>query len=85
MKNINEFLGFGKSRLHKILDALEIEHWNDLHTCGQSAITTLIDAIDHIEDNYNKFGKYESTENAIRDAINSALEQGGYSKFLTIE
>lgn len=85
MQNINEFLGLGKSRLRKILDALEVEHWKDLHTCGQSAITTLIDAIDHIEDNYNKFAEYESPENVIRDAINSVLDEGGYKKFLTLK
>lgn len=78
MQSINEFLGFNKSRLSKVLKALEVHHWDDLHVCGQSAITILIDAIDHIEDNYNKFGKYESTENAVRDAINNALIDCGY-------
>ena len=54
-------------------------------TNGQSAISTLINAIDYIEDNYENFGKYNSTENAVRDAINSALENGGYEKLLKFE
>ena len=85
MKTINEFLGLGKSRLSKIIDVLEVDHWNKLGADGQSAISTLINAIDYIEDNYENFGKYNSTENAVRDAINSALENGGYEKLLKFE
>ena len=79
MQNINEFLGLGKTRLQKLINALEIKHWDELHVSGQNAITTLIDAIDYIEDNYNKFAKYESIENAIRDAVNNALTESGYN------
>ena len=82
MKNINEFLGFGKTRLTKILDVLEVNHWDKLGASGQAALTTLIDAIDYIEDNYEKFGEYDNTENAIRDAINNAMKDCGYEKVL---
>ena len=82
MKNINEFLGFGKTRLTKILDVLEVNHWDKLGASGQAALTTLIDAIDYIEDNYEKFGEYDNTETAIRDAVNNALQDCGYEKVL---
>ena len=82
MKTINEFLGLGKTRLSKILDVLEVNHWDKLNSDGQAAITTLIEAIDYIEDNYEKFSKYDNTETAVRDAINNALEDCGYEKVL---
>ena len=79
MQNINEFLGLGKTRLQKLIDALEIKHWDELHVSGQHAITILIDAIDYIEDNYDKFAKYKSTENAVRDAVNNVLIESEYN------
>jgi len=86
MKTINEFLGFGnKSRLQKIIDVLEVDHWNELGVNGQSAISTLIAAIDYIEDDYERFSKYKNTENAVRDAVNGALDIGNYKKSLKFE
>ena len=52
---------------------------------GQTAIEIMCDAIDYIVDNYDKFGKYEKTENVIRDAINNTLDEYGFSHFLKIE
>lgn len=85
MKTINEFLGLGKSRLSKIIDVLEVDHWDELGVYGQGAINTLIGAIDYIEDNYENFGKYKNAETIIRDAVNSAIEINGYKKSLTFE
>lgn len=78
MDNINELLGLGKTRLQKIINVLEIEHWGELHVSGQHAITILIEAIDYIEDNYDKFAQYQSVENVVRDAVNNVLSENGY-------
>jgi len=78
MDNINELLGLGKTRLQKLINVLEVKHWDELHVSGQHAITTLIEAIDYIEDNYDKFTEYKSVENVVRDAVNNALSESGY-------
>ena len=87
MKDINEFLGLGnkKSTQRKICDTIPNNTWNELHMHGQTAIEIMCDAIDYIVDNYDKFGKYEKTENVIRDAINNTLDEYGFSHFLKIE
>lgn len=69
----------------KILEALEVDHWNELGANGCAAINLLIDAIDYIEDDYEHFSKYKNTETALRDAVNAALDIAGYKKLLKFE
>ena len=91
MKTINNFINEGifsskiavLKRLNKI--GISDDIWGKLHTHGQNAVTTLLDAIDYIGKNADQFGEYKDTVSATRDAVNNALEYGGYSKKLTFE
>lgn len=91
MKTINNFINEGifsskiavLKRLNKI--GITDDIWSKLHVHGQSAVITLLDAIDYVGKNADQFGEYKDTTSAIRDAINNALEYRGHSKKLTIE
>lgn len=86
INDINESIFQRSFGVMKRLNKIEVKdsEWETLNSCSQSAMCTLLWAIDYMAENAEKFSNYNSVENAVRDAVNNVLDEHGYSKKLTI-